>query len=169
MEEAQRIGEAGPPRACEASNPGQETPIKMAELAAFDDNESLAKDAKQQAMEMSEAETGRLPQGRKPVADNAISQVSPIRKENLPYDVCPRCGSAIGWMKRRYHEGHAYMWCKAGYKTCSWKESAPIQVTDSSAVPSTPPRKRASPYVDAVTPPKPSSAPRLTGVGFTYL
>ena len=33
--------------------------LKMAQLAAFDDNESLAKEAKQQAVDMFQAETGR--------------------------------------------------------------------------------------------------------------
>ena len=53
--------------------------LKMAEVAAFDDNESLAKEAKLQAMDMFEAETGRLLQGIKPVADqdNTNVQVSP--------------------------------------------------------------------------------------------
>ena len=121
--------------------------LKKAELAAFDDNESLAKEAKAQAMDMFEAETGRLPDGQ-PLAEDKIMQGPQIRKENLPHSLCPRCGFGIGWMKCKFHEGHAYMWCKAGYKSCSWKESAPIQPAASSSVPSTPPRKRGSAYVD---------------------
>ena len=38
--------------------------LKKAELAAFDDSESLAKEAKAQAMDMFDAETGRQPQGQ---------------------------------------------------------------------------------------------------------
>ena len=76
--------------------------LKKAELAAFDDNESLAKEAKAQAMDMFEAETGRQPQGQ-PLA--VTLQGPQIRKENLPHDRCPRCGFGIGWMKCKFHEG----------------------------------------------------------------
>ena len=91
--------------------------LKQAELAAFDDNESLMKEAKAQADEMFESMTGRQPQGQ-PLAVT----LQGTEKENLPRDVCPRLVFGIGWMKCKFHEGHAYMWCKAGYKTCSWKE-----------------------------------------------
>ena len=143
----------------------------MAPLAAFDDSESVAQGAKQQALDMFQAETGRLPEGIKSVSDqaNTIVQQVQVRKEQLPYDVCPRCGFGIGWMACRFHEGHAYMWCKAGRKKCPYKESKPIQPAASSSAPSTPERKRGSAYVDAMTPPKPSSAPRLASETLTYL
>ena len=100
--------------------------LKMAQLAAFDDNESLAKEAKQQALDMSQAENGRLPEGFKSVYDqeNTTVQQVQIRKEQLPYDVCPRCGFGIGWMKCRFHEGQAYMWCKAGRKIVPGKRAS---------------------------------------------
>ena len=62
-------------------------------------------------MDMFEAETGRLPEGLKSVSDqeNTVVQQVQIRKEHLPYDVCPRCGCGIGWMKCRFHEGHALL------------------------------------------------------------
>ena len=67
---------------------------------------------------MFEAETGRLPEVIKSVSDqeNTIVQQVHIRKEHLPYDVCPRCGCGIG---SAFHDDVEVFWngpqhCKCG-------------------------------------------------------